>query len=787
MAPRRSQRPGALLAGLGAILCAAACATATLPTPVPAPDAESLWRRAIGDWERGDDGGALQGIQKLLAYHPDHLEGQRALAEMLLGAHEEAEALAFLRDRSAARPDRVGPRFALGYALGLTGDPSQMSEARLVLVRLAESSGAAVILEVLSDLLAALDDPVAAAGMAERAAGARRLAGQLDEELDAWLKTGRYLYLAGRWDEADAALGKALSQAEAAGSRPGVRRAYQALGSAAQSRGRLTLAASHFQAALKAGGGAAGGLDLSLRVNIAELHELRGDRQAADRVFDDLLAAPAEIPELGAEIRVRRARILADRGDDGGALNELSAAVEVLKAEQAWQRIADALTLAGRVHLDAGRWRDAVTELAQAASVWAAAVEQGANPAGLARAKLRLGEALLDGGVVPDAAELFRDARALAEEAGHQPLLRRAERGGLLCDLRMGTPDDLKLAVDRAQELGDPWVIAEALVGVGDWAAALASAHATLAPETDPELADLPVRYALLVAVLLNNGDAQGAWGAYRAGTVAQLAERLRGAGVSALRPPGEASAELLTRIQSVGAEVQAAEALLDEPLTPSVEALWRGRRRELGVRRRALSEELAAGRPAWASLLLHHAAPDHPSLPDSPGVAWVSVLPGEHEALAFISTTYGVTAERLPALTDGAAADAFWPLVKAASSQAQRFVLSPPPELTHLAWHRLQGAPARANLTYRPSAAPLAKPRSATPGAAPSLPSDPRAVDLPELLAAHLHGITPEFDAPQDPQAAPALDAVIRACLYAGADGVVVRTPDGDSLTYTR
>ena len=775
-----------------AVILAAGCATAPSPPDPelrpPPPDAESLWGRAIGDWEQGDDESALQGIQKLLAHYPEHLEGQRALVEMLLGTHGEPEALSFLRERAAARPEHAGPRFALGYALGRTGDTALMQEGRAVLAPIARDQGAALVLEVLSDLVAALDAPVPAAALAEQAARARRRESEFDQEFANLMKAGRYLHLAGEWVKARQTLDKALRQAEVVHSGLGAVRAQQALGASAQSLGQLEEATTHFQAAVRAVNDLGhAGPRVTAMINLAELYELQGDqRSEADRIFSELASHAAEIPQLHAEVRLRRARVLVGRGEGDLALEELSAAVETLRKEQAWQQIAKALALAGRIHLEAGRWQEAVTELAQAAQVWAAAVEQGADPSGLARAKIELGEALLDGGQVADAAELLREARALAAEAGHGPLTRRAERGGIRCDLRMGTPDDIKLALDRARAVDDPWTTAEALVGLGDWVAAEAPARAALDPSRDPPTAELPVRYALLVAVMLNTGDAGAAWAAYRAGTVAQLEDRLRSAGISPVRPPGGLSPALTRRFASVRAQIQAADSLLDQPLTPSVDKVWRNRRKDLGVRRHRLVQELAAARPAWASLLMHQAqaAPDRP---DQPGVAWISVLPGEREALGFIATTEGVVAERLPALTDQEAGREFWKRIRAASGDARTFVLSPPPELVHLAWHDLEGAPPAKNVRYRPSAVPLAKPPAGAPAAPLKLPADPLAVDLPTLLAGHLHGTTPEFDAPMDSTEVPALDAVIRAALYAGADAVKVRTPDGAVLSYTR
>jgi tetratricopeptide (TPR) repeat protein len=666
-----------------------------------------------------------------------------------------------------------------------------MEEGRALLTPIVRDGGdqaPAVVIEVLSDLIASLDRPVPAAALAEQAARARRRASEFDDELANLLKAGHYLHLAGEWDKAREALGRALRQAQVVHSLLGQVRASQALGAAEQSLGRLASASAHYAQSVAAAEtlGHAGPLVSSL-VNQAELFELRRAHRQADEALETAAGHAAQSPLLAAEVRLRRAKLLAGRGESEAALEELSAAVETLKEEQAWQSIAEALAAAGRIHLDNGNWRDAVTEFAQAASVWAAVLEQGGDPADLARAKAEMAEALLDGGAVEDASGLFREARALAEEAGHRPLVLRAERGGLMCDLRLGAPDDIALALDRARVVDDPWVISEALVGLGDWEAARESAVAALAPEEDPPLERLPIRYALLVAVLLNNEDILGAWNAYIAGTVAQFQERLRGAGIGPARPPGGLSEALLETMTSLDARVAAADALLDQPLTPSVHALWRQRRRDLGARRHAWALDLAAARPAWASLLLHQAAPAAPGKPPA-GEAWIAVLPGETEALAFVHSEGGLVAERLPALTDEAAGRKFWERVREVAPGATRFVLSPPPELVHLPWHELPGAPPASQLRYRPAAAPRAKPRDPDSPPPPDLPTDVLAVDMPTLLAAHLHGTTVVFDVPGDPSAVPALDAVIRAALYAGADAVKVRLPDGKGLlTYSR
>ena len=109
-----------------------------------------------------------------MAHHPHHLEGQRALAEILLGKEGPETALAFLRERAAARPEETGPRFALGYALGRSGEPDQMREGRDLLTPLARDDGQALTLEVLSDLIAAMDNPRGASALAEQAARVRQ-------------------------------------------------------------------------------------------------------------------------------------------------------------------------------------------------------------------------------------------------------------------------------------------------------------------------------------------------------------------------------------------------------------------------------------------------------------------------------------------------------------------------------------------------------------------------------------------------------------------------------------
>ncbi len=777
-----SSRLGTTVA-LALVVSCAPARRAERPEPVRPPNPGSLYRRAGADWQAGRSERALLALTRLLAWYPDHLDGQRALAELLVAEHGADGAVGFLQERAAVHPGELGAAFALAQALARTGDEERLKLARTTLQAHAGEEAPPEVLQALADVLAALDDLDGATELLARLSAQRELADDPEGVVRAQLQAGRYHHLAGRFDAARASLTRAEAQARAADDPDGQLDSLHARGALDQSLGRLgdALAAFDQAAALAEAAGKTRALATAL-VNRAEVLASRYRDEEARQALDQAVgvAVSAGDGALEGRVRTRLARFELEAGRPVDAAHELERGIRALESTDAWDAFADALALLGRVQATIGNPTGTEEAFSEAVRVRRAIAEGGGAGVPLARTLVEWAEALAP--FDPRAPRaLFEQALDAATAAGSPTLSARALRGLAHVALRTGNTQDVAGSLDRLAALGPgaPGLEAELFAAGSDPSRAIAAAEAAVSDAWDVRPVDLPVRFGLLTGLYLRragDGDAERAWAAVVAGATALFAARLE---LQRVRPARGIAPEELAEWDRLAAALRAADLLLEEPLSPSALAAWQARRRDILRRRGAWRTRVAEHHPAWAGLVLPRVAfRTARPVPPPKGVAHVTVLPGEGGAVAFVAGAAGLQVRPLPPDRP------LWETLAVDLKGVRRVVISPAPGLADLRWAAPgagQGRPQE--LVLRPALAPEVVPRPAWEQAdKPAEPartiSDPAAADLAELLAADLAGAAVVLVLPTPEVPGPGVDALARAALYAGAGEVQVRLP---------
>jgi len=784
----RSAASWALAASL-----AVACAPrpAVRPDPGPkAPSPDGLYRRASADWDAGRPERALLGLQRLLAWYPDHLTAQQALVGMLGAQHGVEAIVEFLRDRAQVHAGSLGPTFALAHALAQVGDEAGLREAHGLLAKAGGEEAPPEVLRTLADLAAALDDLDGATAILERLAIQRGRAGDDSAQIEALLQAGRYHHIAGRFERALSTTRAAANRAREHGKAAAEVRSLHALGALYQSLGRLGDALATFDASVaRAAQAKLVPAHATALVNRAEVLASRLDETGARKSLDQAveLALGAGDPALEGKVRTRLARFELRLGRPEPAMEQLNQATRALGESDAWDALAEALELAGDILQAAGDLAETAAARAEAVRIRSAIAEADGPAVPLARALLALGRTLVDGGDIESARTAFEEAATVAKGGGSPVLEHAALEGVVLTDLRAANVEDLGMSMDRLAKRGepDPWLAAEFHAATGRIEPAVAAAERAIGTCCHLPAGDLAVRFGLLLGLYVTRsaeGDAERAWATALAGATATSAGRLADHGV---RIRHGIDPELLAEANALEAATTAADLMLEEPLTASSRKAWASRRDDLATRRTRWRTRVAEHHPAWAGLNLPRVVFEQAGRLAVPKkTARIILVDGEGALMTLVATAAGIRVLPLP--LEAPLWDTLAPLLKG----VREVVLSPPPGRADVDWGALPagGKPAgeRYRLSLRPALADAALPdaaggKAAHAGAELTL-TDP---DAAALVGQDLLGAKLDLRMTQHPARGARVDLLVRVALFAGAAEVRVTLGEGGVLRY--